>query len=221
MKSSRPRISTHRTRRLSSSPFDTVAYSSQLTTPGHPRADGNGIVRNPRDRDTPSGSASAPDLLRHVRESPGPLEIVLTVTTNTAVKLRSGPFRITSGAETKPTKSYAMTCTTRRSDHDLTAEAANTVKVEIKKSTSAPSTELRAADATLPQRKRKRGQIGSEPHASAQTGDESRLQRSAHSDSRYKTELAHCFYNHEQLISLEDPKPGEYSPLFAHCKLMG
>lgn len=208
LKPARPRTSTRRTRRVSSSSVDTVASSTQLNTPGPPRANGNGVVLASRgfsDRDTPSGHASAADLLRGVRESPDPLDTISPTVTNT--QARSRP-RAASGATKSENKSPAAIRTTRRTDHEP-MEAAETVKVESKETTSAQPMEARPADANRSQRSRKSDPVEVEQNESAPTRDGRRSLRSADSGSRCKSELAQYFYNYEQLISLDDPKPGK------------
>lgn len=204
LKAARPRTTTRRTRRASASSIDTVASDTQSNALGNSHANGNGDVKASRapDPDTPSGKASA-NLSRGARESPDPLDTISPAASRTSAKSR---LRASSGAaeaESKPNKSPSTTRTTRHTEHK--AEAADIVKSEHKEDTP----DAHVGDATQSQESHKIDAVESEQPDPAQTADGRRSLRSADTGSRCKSELAQYFYNYEQIISLEAPKPGK------------
>lgn len=202
LKAAPPRTSTRRTRRASASSIDTVASDTQLNALGNSHANGNGAVKASRapDRDSPSAKASA-NLSRGARESPDPLDTISPAASRTTAKSRLRSSSGATEAENKPNKSPSTTRTTRHSEHK--AEAADTVKSEHKE--DAPDAHV--GDGS--QESRKIDAVESEQPDPAQTADGRRSLRSADTGSRCKSELAQYFYNYEQIISLEAPKPGK------------
>jgi hypothetical protein len=203
-KPARPRPATRRTRRPSASSVDTVASGDQLSTPATPRVNLNGNVvttlRRVADRDTPTGGRPATDLLCGEPESPDPLDTISPMVTANTVKTRPGVHAYSVDSETKLPKSPPTTRTTRRGDHDAEPEGTNTnistVKSEVMDATPVLPSDTQPADASAP------------------TGNERRSLRSADTGSRCKSELAQYFHNYEQIISLDDPKPGSFGPLW-------
>lgn len=221
LKAARPRTSTRRTRRASASSVDSSASGDQLGTGKDSRAIGNGIVKAPgrRTECETVENAFASDLLRGARESPDPLDMISQSESNTSTRTRP---RASSGAtrsQNKSTGTPATTRATRRNDPGLAD--GNTVKEE-REELVPQSDETRPAGATRSQEKIKSDQVESEQPA-PERADGRRSLRSTDTGSRCKSELAQYFYNYEQLISLEDPKPGKsalHSPRFdsVSCK---
>lgn len=223
VKPTRPRPATRRTRRGSASSVDSVASGDQLIAPATPRVNGNGVttLRRLSDRDTPAGTHSATAFLREEPESPDPLDTISPAVTTNTVKTRPGAHAHSVDSETKLPKSPATTRTTRRGDRDTkpdeTDETQSNVKSDAKNATSVRSSDARPADATRSHQHQQQGKREEESigqHASVQTGNEKRSLRSADTGSRCKSELAQYFHNYEQIISLDDPKPGESGPLY-------
>jgi hypothetical protein len=160
------------------------------------------------------------DLLRGEPESPDPLDTISPIVTASLVKTRPGGHAPAVDSETKLSQSPAATRSARRSDHDAKgAEAVTrqlTVKPEAMDATTVRSSDMRPADATRSQQQQqqqhKREEVDTEQEASASTGNERRSLRSADTGSRCKSELAQYFHNYEQIISLDDPKPGKSGP---------
>lgn len=201
-----------------------VASGDQLTTPANPRVNGNGVttLRRLPDRDTPAGSRSATRLLRGEPESPDPLDTISPLVTTNTVKIRPGARADSVDSETKLPKSPATTRKTRRGDHDAKPEETDTVKPSVKSDIKDAKplhlSDMRLADATRSQQQQqeeqhKREEVDVEQDASAPTGNERRSLRSADTGSRCKSELAQYFHNYEQIVSLDEPKPGESDPL--------
>lgn len=196
LKAARRRTSTRRTRRPPASSVDTIASGSRVATENS-LLNGNGAVKAPGgqpDRETPS-------MLRRARESPDPLDTISQTRNDPNNKMRP---RVSSGVAesvTKPAGSQSTRRGTRRSDH----ESADP-KAEGRPASHPGGT--RPVDASRSQQKYKSDQLGGEPHAPERV-DGRRSLRSADSGSRCKSELAQYFYNYEQLISLEAPKPGK------------
>lgn len=208
LKTAWPRMSTRRTRKASVSSVDTAVSDTQLDAVGNTYANGKSVVKAPRvpDRDTPSGKASA-DLSRAARESPDPLDTISPAASRTSVKSR---LRASSGAtetENKPNKSSSTTRTTRQTEHE--ADVADTVKSEDKRY----ALEAQLDNTTRSQPSHKSEGVESEQPDPAPIADGRRSLRSADTGSRCKSELAQYFYNYEQIISLEAPKPGKFSNL--------
>lgn len=221
-KPARPRPATRRARRPSASSVDSVASGDQLTTPATPRVNGNGVttLRRLPDRDTPAGGGarSATDLLRGEPESPDPLDTISPIVTTSLAKTRPGVHALAVDAESKLSKSPTTTRSARRSDHDAKLEEVDTRQLignsEAMDATTLRSFDMRPADATRSQQQQqhKREEVDTEQEASASTGNERRSLRSADTGSRCKSELAQYFHNYEQIISLDDPKPGKSGP---------
>lgn len=206
LKAARPRTSTRRTHGASASSIDTVASDTKYNALGDIHANANGIIKPPGapDRDAPSGKASA-NPLRGTRESPDPLDTISPATSNNPIKSR---LRASSGAAESENKHNGSPSTTRINRHtEHEAEAPDAVKSEDKEDAS----ESHLADATRSQPSRKSDAVESEKPDPALTGDGRRSLRSADTASRCKSELAQYFYNYEQIISLESPKPGKFS----------
>ncbi|KAJ5622420.1 hypothetical protein N7528_005652 [Penicillium herquei] len=213
LKPARPRSATKRARRHSSSSVDSIASATQLKTPNHTHINGNGSARNVRvpDRNTPS----ALQRLLDDRDSPDPLDTISPAPTTPISRPRSLASTNASESENKLSNSTATTNTTQKDDPDPTTEPSDVVKEE--KSGEGPKAEqptvTSPAAATRSQQKRKSEiveleQPAPEP-APAPTGTERRSLRSADTGSRCKSELAQYFYNYEQIISLQNPKPVE------------
>lgn len=195
--------------------MDSVASGDQLTHPATPRVNGNGVttIRRVADHETPAGTRSATDLLRGEPESPDPLDTISPAVTANSVKTRPGVYAQSVGSENKLLKSPVTTRSTRRADHDDKPEETytmqSTVESEAVDATQVQSSDMRPADATRSQQ-----QVEAEQDASASTGNERRSLRSADTGSRCKSELAQYFHNYEQIISLDDPKPGKSGPRY-------
>lgn len=221
VKPTRPRPATRRTRRGSASSVDSVVSGDQWIAPATPRVNGNGVttLRRLSDRDTPAGTHSATVFLRGEPESPDPLDTISPAATTNTVKARPGAHIQLVDSETRLPKSPAATRTTRRSDHytkpNETDGTQSTVKSDTKDATSVPSSDVRPANATRSQQQQQQGKHEGgnvEQDPSVSTGNERRSLRSADTGSRCKSELAQYFHNYEQIISLDDPKPGESGP---------
>jgi len=65
------------------------------------------------------------------------------------------------------------------------------------------------ADAGTQSKNQSETRLEQEQDVSARTGTERRSLRSTDTGSRSKSELAQYFYNYEQIISLDAPKPGK------------
>lgn len=199
LKAARRRTSTRRTRRLSASSVDTIASGSRVAT-GNSLLNGNGAVKAPGgqpDRETPDNAS----MLRGTRESPDPLDTISQTTNDRNINMRPWVSSGVAESDNKPTGSQSTRRGTRRSEHE-SADA----KAEGRPASHPEGT--RPVDASRSQQKRKSVHLGGEPHAS-ERADGRRSLRSADSGSRCKSELAQYFYNYEQLISLEAPKPGK------------
>lgn len=211
LKAARPRTSTRRARRASAS-SDTSASGDQLGIEEGSRVFGNGVVkgRGGRPGRESLDSAFASGLLRGARESPDPLDMISQSESNTSTRTRP---RASSGAtrsQNKSTDTTATTRATRRNDPGSTD--GKTVKEE-REDLLPQSDELHPAGATRSQ-EIKSDPVEGEQHAPGRA-DGRRSLRSADTGSRCKSELAQYFYNYEQLISLEDPKPGKGPNLFS------
>lgn len=222
VKPTRPRPATRRTRRRSASSVDSAASGDQLIAAATPRVNGNGVtnLRRLSDRDTPAGTHSATAFLRGEPESPDPLDTISPAVTMNTVKARPGAHTQSVNSETRLPKSPAATRTTRRGDHDTkpneTDGTQSTAKSDPKDVTSLSLSDVLPANATRSQQqqqcKHEGGNMEQDPSVS--TGNERRSLRSADTGSRCKSELAQYFHNYEQIISLDDPKPGESGPLY-------
>ncbi|KAJ5664635.1 hypothetical protein N7462_011448 [Penicillium macrosclerotiorum] len=190
LKPTRPRPSSRRTRRRSSS-VDSIASDHQLATPGHPRVHGNGAVKK-------------------LRGSPDPLDMISPVAINPAPRARPDASASTADGA-KPTISPTVARKARRGDlgGEGHSEASDTVKRESKHAALEKSAEPISVEATRSQRTLKGDQTAHEAPATVteRTGTERRSLRSADTAARCKSELAQYFHNYEQIISLEDPKP--------------
>ncbi|KAJ5591856.1 uncharacterized protein N7459_002225, partial [Penicillium hispanicum] len=206
LEAARPRTATRRTRRPSASSVDTVASAIQLTTPGSARVNANGA--NPRDRPD-RNTPSVADHLRDLRESPDPLDTISPAPPSAAVRSRLGASAVSANPEDKPIISPTLSRTARRRDPEpkTETETIGTVNAENNESTTAQSTDTHSADVLRSQRKRKSDPVETEPPELKPEGTERRSLRSTDTGSRCKSELANYFYNYEQLISLEGPKP--------------
>ncbi|KAJ5114496.1 hypothetical protein NUU61_000255 [Penicillium alfredii] len=206
VKPARPRASTRRTRRASSSSNNSVA-SSQLATDGTPRPNGNGSATA---RGTPGHQTpSVADLQHGARESPDPLDTISPAVTTPAVKLDTVTPSAAVDSATKPANPPATIRTTRRSDGRPTS-AGDTAKADGTIATVGQSEEPVSMGGTRSSQKRKSDAVDSERPAPTRTPAERRSLRSTDGGSRCKSELVQYFHNYEQLISLEDPKPGKY-----------
>lgn len=205
LKAARPRTSTRRARRQSSSSVDTIASAHQFRTPGHPHVNGNGSIgtsRGPSDRE----NTSILDRLRDARESPDPLDTISPIAGVSAPKTRPRRSSLLVEAEKGPPKS-PTTRPPRRRDTISKTELANLVTDDdqtlqlgqpVLRSPAGGEKSLHPPNELI------------EGESSAPSGgSERRSLRSADSGSRCKSELAQYFYNYEQIISLEATKPGE------------
>lgn len=197
VKPSRPRTSTRRTRRDSSSSVDTVASAAgQLATPAT-RTNGNGIFKTPRARRDPGTPSRTADLLRDLPESPDPLDTISPAPTSAAPKQRT----VTPAANVDSHIKLPLLPVTRPTRDD-TRSLASTNDEKVTKE------ELPAESPTSPQ-EHKTGVSDGEQPASVETRTGRRSLRSADTGSRCKSELAQYFHNYEQIISLEEPTPGQ------------
>ena len=211
LKPTRPRLSSRRTRRRSSS-VDSIASVHELATPGQPRINGNGAVKKLRgvpDRDIPAGGATS-NFLRDARESPDPLDMISPVTTNPASRSRPDASALAAD-EAKPGTSPTVTRKTRRSDHEEKREAPSVVKTESNDAALDNLAGSESADATRAHRTLRADHttLDASTPVLERPGSERRSLRSADTGARCKSELAQYFHNYEQIISLEDPKPGQ------------
>ncbi|KAJ5085500.1 hypothetical protein N7532_010271 [Penicillium argentinense] len=203
----RPRTATRRARRLSNSSADSIASSSHFHTAGNPRVNSNGVAKTPRartDRDGPSGGAAAV-FLRDTRESPDPLDTISPAPANPVAKSRPEAAVSTRDAEGQSASSPVVTRTTRRNDPDVKLEEGLDTEVGSQNA-SRPAENTRDIEG---QQKNQSGVVETEQDTSARTGTERRSLRSTDTGSRSKSELAQYFYNYEQIISLDSPKPVE------------
>lgn len=118
--------------------------------------------------------------------------------------------RASSGATRSQNRSgdiTAMTRATRRNDGSMGEDTVKEGRNEL-----LPTSDGHLAGATRSEEKIKSGPIESEQPA-PDRADGKRSLRSADTGSRCKSELAQYFYNYEQLISLEDPKPGKIASI--------
>ncbi|KAJ5719859.1 hypothetical protein N7493_006737 [Penicillium malachiteum] len=223
LKPAHPRSATKRARRHSSSSVDSIASATQLKTPNHTHINGNGSARNVRvpDRNTPS----ALQRLLDDRDSPDPLDTISPAPTTPISRPRSLASTNASETENKPSNSTATTNPNQKDDSDPTTELSDVVKEE--ESGEGPKAEqptlTSPAAATRSQQKRKSElveleQLAPAP-APAPTGTERRSLRSADTGSRCKSELAQYFYNYEQIISLQNPKPDAVETLAANTSI--
>lgn len=215
LKVARPRTATRRARRLSNSSADSIASSSHFHIAGNPRVNGNGVAKTPRalaDRDGPSGGASL--LLRDARESPDPLDTISPAPVEKPIKSGPGASGAMKDSGTDSAISPIATRMTRQSE-DHKAEGLD----KAVQSKGALRPKENTADVELYPKNQSEIDLGAEQDqdASARTGQERRSLRSADTGSRCKSELAQYFYNYEQIISLDAPKPGkfEFAPIFA------
>lgn len=204
-KPARPRTSTRRARRQSSSSVDTIASAHQFRTPGHPHVNGNGSLRTPRgpsDRENPS-------ILDHLldRESPDPLDTISPAPGDSAPKSRPRKSSPVDEPDVQPPKSPA-TPAPRRRDTVSKTELAN-LATDDDKPLQVGQPMLRSPTGTRRSQQTRVDDLAENESAPA-AGSERRSLRSADSGSRCKSELAQYFYNYEQIISLEDTRPGEY-----------
>ncbi|KAJ5781085.1 hypothetical protein N7457_006245 [Penicillium paradoxum] len=196
LKPARPRTSTRRTRRDSSSSIDTVASAAgQLATPVT-RTNGNGIFKTPRARRDPvTPSRTAADLLRDLHESPDPLDTISPAPSSIIPKQR--PFTPAASLESDVKRPLSpVTRPTRRHDNRPLADSNDD---------KATKEEKPAGNTTSTQDHKTRASDGEQP-ASVETGTGRRSLRSADTGSRCKSELAQYFHNYEQIISLEEPE---------------
>ncbi|KAJ6015385.1 hypothetical protein N7540_009976 [Penicillium herquei] len=222
LKPARPRSATKRARRHSSSSVDSIASATQLKTPNHSHISGNGSARNVRvpDRNTPS----VLQRLLDDRDSPDPLDTISPAPTTPISRPRSLASTNASESENKPSTSTATTNTNQKDDSDPTTEPSDVVKDEKSgeegRKAEQPTVKSPAA-ATRSQQKRKSEIAETEQPVSvpAPTGTERRSLRSADTGSRCKSELAQYFYNYEQIISLQNPKPDAVETLAANTSI--
>ncbi|KAJ5291039.1 hypothetical protein N7478_000290 [Penicillium angulare] len=207
LKAAHSRTSTRRARRNSSSSIDSLASNAQLKTPSQLHINGNGSTRNIR---VPDRTPSAVQNLRD--ESPDPLDTISPVVA--ATPTRPQPTTSTHAPEPEnslPNVSPMTTRTTRQNDFEPNAQVAEVVeKDETQPKPEQPSIASPNA-ATRSQQKRKSDILSREllvtTPAAAPAATERRSLRSADTGARCKSELAQYFYNYEQIISLESPKP--------------
>lgn len=210
LKVARPRTATRRARRLSNSSADSIASSSHFHTAGNPRVNGNSLAKTPRviaDRDGPSGGASI--LLADARESPDPLDTISPSPTKGSIKSASRIYGPIKNTEKEPVNSPTTTRTTRQNDVDLKVEEGQDTATGSKDA-SRPSRNTAHEGSEVKQQNASEVEQTQEQDASAQTRTERRSLRSTDTGSRSKSELAQYFYNYEQIISLDEPKPGKF-----------
>ncbi|KAJ5899904.1 hypothetical protein N7495_004648 [Penicillium taxi] len=193
----RPRTSTRRNHRSSSASIDTVASPSQLKIAGNSSVNGNGVSQTPRG--VPD-IASATDSLRDGCESPDPLDTISPAPVEDAAKLRSGAS-VQAGRSESIRKSPITNIGARHNDPDPKTDPGKKIKTE---GNELAVPEARPADATRSHQKPKTEPI---PDQHAGQSTERRSLRSGDSGSKTKSELAQYFYNYEQIICLDDPKP--------------
>lgn len=205
LKAARPRTSTRRARRVSTTSVDSNASGDQLRAADGSCVIGNGVSKTAGgriDRKTVE-NAFASDLLCGERESPDPLDMISKSEDSTSTRSRPRASSDAVRSQNKATDTPVTTRATRRNDSG--PSDGNTVKEETEE--LAPrSDETRPVDVTRSEEK-----VQSDPAESEHVprADGRRSLRSADTGSRCKSELAQYFYNYEQLISLEDPKPGK------------
>ncbi|KAJ5974368.1 hypothetical protein N7481_011578 [Penicillium waksmanii] len=155
------------------------------------------------DRDGPSGGVSL--FLSDARESPDPLDTISPLPANKPTKPVPRPSSTIRDLEADSLSSPATTRTTRRNNPDPNAGDPDNVA----ESKDASQSTRNIADVGLQPKQQSELGVEQEQDASAQTGSERRSLRSTDTGSRSKSELAQYFYNYEQIISLDDPKPVE------------
>jgi hypothetical protein len=206
LKTAPPRTAPRPARHTSASSVDTSASGDQLGTGEGSRAIGNGVVKGPGGRHDRKSleKAFASDLLRGARESPDPLDMISQSESKTSTRMRP---RASSGATRSQNRSTDTTATTRAARrNDPGSTDGNTVKEE-REELLPKSDGKHPAGATQSQDGIKSAPESEQP--APERADGRRSLRSADTGSRCKSELAQYFYNYEQLISLEDPKPGK------------
>ncbi|KAJ5708449.1 hypothetical protein N7488_008250 [Penicillium malachiteum] len=222
LKPARPRSATKRARRHSSS-VDSIASATQLKTPNHTHINGNGSARNVRvpDRNTPS----ALQRLLDDRDSPDPLDTISPAPTTPISRPRSLASTNASESENKPSNSTATTNTTQKDDPDPITEPSDVVKAEKSgEGLKAEQPTVTSPAATTRSQQKRKSEIveleqPSPAPTPAPTGTERRSLRSADTGSRCKSELAQYFYNYEQIISLQNPKPDAVETLAANTSI--
>lgn len=208
-KIARPWTATRRARRLSNSSADSIASTSHFHTAGNPRVNGNGLAKTPRtfhDRTGPSGGASSV-LLRDARESPDPLDTISPTPADPPKKIAPRIPAVLRELDLEPvnTPPSARAQTGRRDDVNQKEG-----QVDATENKDASRSTRNTADAGTQFKNRDETKVEQEQDASARTGTERRSLRSTDTGSRSRSELAQYFYNYEQIISLDAPKPGKF-----------
>ena len=218
LKAARPRTATRRARRSSSSSIDSIASETQLKNPNLHNLNGNGSARNPRlpGRNTPS----VVQRLRGDRESPDPLDTISPAppATTTRPRSRASVDAPVLEARTPKTPAASTTRSARQNDPEPKTEPVDEAEEKKTQPEADQSSVTSPPVPTRSQPKRKTDIVEPEQSAAAPTpapatapapaGTERRSLRSADTGTRCKSELAQYFYNYEQIISLENPKPG-------------
>ncbi|KAJ5407917.1 hypothetical protein N7509_001800 [Penicillium cosmopolitanum] len=167
--------------------------------PPHPRP-----PRALADRDGPSGGISL--FLSDARESPDPLDTISPLPANKPTRPTPKPSSDIRELEADSLSSPATSRTTRRNNPDPNAGEPDNVAES--KDASQSTRNIADVGGLQPKQQSELG-VEQEQDASARTGTERRSLRSTDTGSRSKSELAQYFYNYEQIISLDDPKPGK------------
>ncbi|KAJ5097660.1 hypothetical protein N7456_008381 [Penicillium angulare] len=209
LNAARPRTSTRRARRNSSSSIDSLASDAQLKTPSQLHVNGNGSARNIR---VPDRTPSAVQNLRD--ESPDPLDTISPVVAATPTRPR--PTTSTHAPDPEnihPNVSPTTTRITRQNDSEPNARVAEVVEKDETQPKPEQPNVVSPTAATRSHQKRKSDILERElllptpASAPAPAATERRSLRSADTGARCKSELAQYFYNYEQIISLDSPKP--------------